>query len=740
MKRHIHVLSTLAVCLLILVIPYYMFRGHMYIGGDDTRLYYHYPFEFLRNIAFSSWNSFSSFGFNNPNQFYVPFLLAWSVLRFIVGNELVLNYLAFSLPLITAFLTMGLLIRALIGEKDGHMSAFAGALIYVLSPITILHQISVFLGIWFFAIAPLIVYFFVRYLRSNAFRYVVYASLTGLVFSVGFIAIPWIAGLILPLCVGCLVFFLLTGSEMRKRLFINTCIYVFFVAATQAFWILPFMMSAFGSQQSFAGTALSSDVAATFASTVGVTASGNVMYPLVNLPQRQLAFDFNWDIKMIFEHFFDRIFLLDAMYVIIFFFGLFEYKKVLRPALRKLYLVLITAYASSLFFLTVNIGPLKYLFLQFGRFPGFSMFRNFYDKFALGYIFLSAIILSLSLYCIARSRRRYAGLAVPVTVLIIFLNAIPIRAIVNAPLWGTDISRETTLPREYTHFLSGVSTIVPPSANVLVLPLNIASYAIIPADDPRHVYVGTSPTKVIDSVNMISGGFSFFGRDSLIIRDFILGRRYDELRGFLAARNIGYVILQKNVPKEVMSSYLFDPEVKAFQDEQLEQNVTGELLLNSSDGNYSLYKTRVSTALFELSGGTVRYTKIHSGRFTVSFDDATESSLLQFRETYHSGWTMYPEQSSAAVTCNERIELKPGVTECRKGISWNMKDELYMLFSAPLAGMLHRENKEFGHEWDVEPGVSEATIYFKPQRYVYIGIFITGLIVALEFIVLKIRR
>lgn len=736
MKKHFYTIISGIISLILLALPYYMFRGQLYIGGDDTRLYYHYPTEFLQQIAFSSWNSFSSFGFNNPNQFYIPFLFMVSFIRTLIHSEMIVNYLAFSLPLVTGFLSMRLLLKSILGDNASDGPAIAGALLYILSPITILHQISVFLGIWFLAILPLMVYYYVQYLKSSNFFHVVKASIIGVLFSVGFIAIPWMIGFILPLIVGGAFLFILGDSGLRRRLLLQTPVYIFFVIAAQSFWVLPFIQSAFGSQQSFAGTALSSDVAATFASTVGVTASGNVLYPLLNLPQRQLAFDFNWDIKYLFEQFYDRILIINIWYGVLFFWSFLLYKRRLSPILKKLYIVGVIAYVFSLFVLTVNIGPLKYLFLQFGRIPGFSMFRNFYDKFALGYIFLSALILSFSLFCIVKGRNKAAGWIVSLTLLIIVINALPIRSIVNAPLWGTAISRETKLPHEYKDFLSRTSAVVTPSSNVLVLPFNIASYAIIPGSDKHYVYVGTSPTKIISSINSISGGFSFFGKDATEIRDLIIQRNYGELRKFLAVHNIGYVMVQKNIPGEVLSSYLFDKEFLPLQDEQLIQNIAGDLLITSSDGNYLLYKTRVPTGLFETDKGTVEYTRIHSGFFYVTIY-ASESAELRFRDSYHDGWDLYP---AGNVSCSKSITAKAGVNECKHDTQWKVIDELQMLFSAPISQELQSQDEEFGNMWKIYPTQTTLKVYFTPQRFFYIGIIMSAFVFAVQLLILAILQ
>src|SRR5690348_3495783 len=92
------------VSIFLLLLPYIIFQNKLFIGGDDTRLFYIFPDQWINSIGFYSWFHFSTFGINNPNQFIIPFLSLIFVLNFIIKSKVVIDYLFFSLPLILGFI------------------------------------------------------------------------------------------------------------------------------------------------------------------------------------------------------------------------------------------------------------------------------------------------------------------------------------------------------------------------------------------------------------------------------------------------------------------------------------------------------------------------------------------------------------------------------------------------------------------------------------------------------------
>jgi hypothetical protein len=149
---------------------------------------------------------------------------------------------------------------------------------------------------------------------------------------------------------------------------------------------------------------LSENTINNFALSVIATAQGTILYPLLNLYPRQIAFDFGWNLKNIYESFYDKTYFINFFYLIIVFLGIFNFKKYMKIWERKIFIVLLIAFSISLYFFTINIGPLLNLFILLGKIPGFVMFRNPLDKFAIGYVLIYSL---LSTYCLVILRRRY---------------------------------------------------------------------------------------------------------------------------------------------------------------------------------------------------------------------------------------------------------------------------------------------------------------------------------------------
>ena len=139
------------------------------------------------------------------------------------------------------------------------------------------------------------------------------------------------------------------------------------------------------------------------------------------------------------------------------------------------------------------------------------MFRNFYDKFSIGYILLFSIIFAFALVILFTRFPRYRNPLVIASLSIIIIFAIPIKQIVNSPLWTTqDIYRTTAIPDEYISFAENAGNIISHSAVAINLPFNLSSYDIIKDQNSNSVYAGRTIFKLFSGVNNLgwSAGIS----------------------------------------------------------------------------------------------------------------------------------------------------------------------------------------------------------------------------------------
>ncbi|SRR5260221_3577323 len=205
-KRFIHkVFSTksiplaIDICFIIFLfaLPYYLFQGRLFLGGDDTRLHYVYSFNFLKDLSFFSWDNISSLPSYLPNHHSLPLLTIFTLLNSLVRIKVAVFYFAFSLPFVLGFVYFEKLIKEFI-PKEWIISLIC-SLIYILSPITVISQMFNFLfSMYLVALIPILAYYYVAYIRrgnkTDIYKVVIYS----IAFSIAFYAIQWIAAVLLP--------------------------------------------------------------------------------------------------------------------------------------------------------------------------------------------------------------------------------------------------------------------------------------------------------------------------------------------------------------------------------------------------------------------------------------------------------------------------------------------------------------------------------------------------------------
>lgn len=740
--------------LLLLALPYYLFAGKLFIGGDDTRLMYSYPFEFLKNFIFFSWTNTSSMGINAANQHLLPFLSIWSVSDLLINNKIILSYLAFSLPLILGFAYFKKFVKELFDLKNSNeVELYIGSLFYVLSPIIIINQLFIFLTtVWLLGFVPIVGYYYLKYLKSSNFLYIYISIIFCIVFSFVSLSIPWISGLMLPALVGIPVLVLLSKKKEILLVLKRTTIFFLLLLLSQSYWLFgffsPFLVQ---DKNSYAIKFTSKVFLDTFTPTVLATAKGYIIYPLLNLFHRQIAFDFGWKLKDIFINFYDTTFIFGLLFILILIIGIINYKKYLGKTNRKIYLFILTSFITSLYFFTVNIGPLKDLFILLRYVPGFVMFRNFYDKFAPGYVFFYSILITISLVMIKKkfaSKSKWFNLVI---LFIIILNFSTVKSTVNAPLWTTsNIYKTINIPKEYLHFMNKVGEKISSTNNILSIPFGAASYTVIKDENSDNAYVGTSPVKIFSGVNDISGDFSFnFSKEIDLIDKIIIDRKYEELNKIIYTHNINYVLVTKNIPNQVLKSYIFSSKTLKKQDTEFLNAITDKKILTSENGNYELYTTKNKNNLLESQN--LYFQKINATKYILYLKNIKDSQELKFNDTFHGDWKLYLQKNPNLKFCTNKIFLINNTTECKSNFSFFDLSELPYLWNKPIFNSSHGMINEFSNIWTVDPSYVKKNfsrdyytinkdgsvniklvLYFKQQLYLYYGLIISFIAVALS--------
>jgi hypothetical protein len=745
----------LITCLLLLILPYYLFAGKLYVGGDDTRLFYAYPFDFLKNYTFFTWINNSSIGINSANQHLLPFLSIWSVLDLLINNKVIISYLAFSLPLILGFIYFNKFVIELFSLKNSHkLEVYLGSLFFLLSPIIIINQMFIFLTtIWLLGVIPAIGYYYIRYIKYSNFVDVYKSLIISIIFAFLILSIPWILGLILPMLAGLTVLIFLSRREEILFVLKRSVVFFSILVSCQAFWLIGFLAPfILRDTNSYAIKFISKDYLDTFTPVVLSTANGFIIYPLLDLFHRQIAFDFSWKLMNDFINLYDKTFFLNLLFVSILGIGIFNYKKYLRKTSRRIYLFILTSFIAALYLFTVNIGPLKDLFLLFGKLPGFLMFRNFYDKFAISYIFLYSILIVISLILI---RKRYPGKKYLISILIILVilvNFSPVKSTVNSPIWTTEnIYKTINMPKEYLNLMSSIEKDIPNSNNILSIPFGIASYTVIKDENSNNAFVGTSPVKIFSGVNDISGNFSFsFSKEQYLLEQEISSRNYKDINKLLYKYNINYVLVTKNVPEEVLRSYVFNPSAIGKQDLEFLRAITDKKILTSDNGNYDLYTTKNRNILFQ--SPNLIFQKINSVKFKLYIKNLKNPQELIFNDTFNADWKFYLQKKPNSSFCDMGGSLKlNNSVQCKSKFSFFSFDELSYLWNNSIFDKSHTVLNEFSNKWVIDPGYVkkfynsdyytvnkdgsvniELILYFKEQLYFYYGLAITFIVFSLS--------
>lgn len=743
------ILINLLVVVLFLILPYYIFEGKLFIGGDDTRLFYVYPLDWIKNISFFSWFNFSSLGSNNPNQFTIPTLIPFALLDILFSNDMFLNYLVFSLVFIAGFLSFQLLISGIIKLENSRMrlAALLGGLFYVCSPIIIASQISSFLySVWLISLLPVLTYLFIRYLNSNNFKYVFFAVIFCLLFSISMFSVPWILGYVLSVIPG-LFIALFLYSRKQVGLFIKK-MFTFFgiIALSQSFWLLPTIMSVLSfDKTSFGSQSISVELGDDFANTVSASATGNVVLPLLNLFHRQIAFDFNWSLKEIFIYFYDKTFLLNIFFVGIFFYLLLNYRKVFNKSENKVFLIILISFITSLFLFTVNVGFLNDLFNLLRYIPGFLMFRNFYDKFNLAYILLYSIVITISLVILNRQIKNKIILVLinAIFLILIVVNFLPTKQLLNSPIWTTkNIYSNAVISDEYLGFMKDVGNEVRLSGNILSIPLNIAGYTLIKGSSENDIFIGRSPIQLFTRVNDFSGDLSFSPQETSDLNKSIKNRDYEEINNFLNTHNINYIFLTKNIPKEIMSSYLFDPLLPSFQDKEFLNALTDKMVVKSYNDNYELYSVKDKSSV--LQSKNIYFQKINPVKYHLYIQNIKNSQDLLFLDSFSDGWKLFLQKNPSNLNCNNSSISVEGIVECGGIREYFSINDLKYSLTRNIFNNSHDIVYDYANYWklNTEEVISnypkdyyvqnsdgslniELVLYFVPQNYFYYGTAIT---------------
>jgi hypothetical protein len=373
------------------------------------------------------------------------------------------------------------------------------------------------------------------------------------------------------------------------------------------------------------------------------------------------------------------------------------------------------------------------------------MFRNFYDKFAPGYVLIYSALITISLVIFARRFPKKRLFLLTAFLLIVVLNFLPVKAIIDSPLWTTkDIYKTISIPNEYLSFMEDIKKDISSTNTILSVPFGSSAYSVIKDDNSNGVYAGVSPVKIFSGVNDISGHLSFnFTPEADIVDGLIVNRNYQEFNKTMFEYNINYVLVTRNIPRELGSSYLYNQDLFDAQDNKFITAITKQKILVSSSGNYVLYSARNANSL--LNSLNIYFQKISQVKYMIYLKNISKNQVLSFIDSYHPGWKLFIQKSPSLSFCKNPVKNSDtGSTECHAIDRLFALSDLSYSIEKPIFDSSHELEYGYANKWTIDANYIksnfdssyyqlnkdgsiniELLLYFVPQNYFYFGIVIS---------------
>lgn len=593
----------LLISIVLFFVPFFWFeKGKIDIGGDSTRFYFVDPYSWLTNIALYFINPLKSLGEELPNFLMVPFLGLLIIIKTIVGGSSYnLNNIFNGFLLSGSFLSMCLISRDLLDYDSDSESALLPSIIsglfFILSPLIIydweralnaIHQIFVY---------PLIFLLLLRYVKTGKIFYILFVPIFTFVFAVNFSigTVPWMFAYF-PFAFLFLFFYsLITKNVPRffKGLIISGILFLFL----NSFDIIPqFFNSINPSGSNFKmifDPATRGDWGIPYFQSIANHV--RLLYNWTNQPQYVITYGFDHMTKTMIKNYGIKFILLFFSYPLTVCLGMIFKNKFLSENGKRFMNALSVFFLITTYFMTANITVLgQNIYRTLFYLPGFSMFRSFYGKFALVYLFFYSIFLAYSLLVIFKLLKPKVKIIVFLFfVAIITLNGWPLLSgqVVNGKLWRSkNVGFASETDPDYFNF-SEVLKNEKINAKVLSLPLADENYQLLQGKS-EGAYFGPSTITILSGKNSFNGvkGFTTFWPQ---VQDLIEKKKYLQLNKLLGFFNIGYAFhnnddyIYENFP-----DYPYNEWLKTlFPDQKSMENFLGELNFEKtySIGRYNLF-------------------------------------------------------------------------------------------------------------------------------------------------------
>ncbi|MFH1855895.1 MAG: hypothetical protein ABH836_01535 [Candidatus Omnitrophota bacterium] len=550
------------ISLILLISPLFWFsKTAIDVGGDDARLYFMVPENYISNFSLYVWNSYNSLSNEYTPWHAFPFVFIPFILKkigLLVGQSQMLLY---GITLMMGFLSAYLFIKELliswkIDEKQKNIGAVAGALIYVFSPIVLMidwqTRMPQLYGIFVY---PLLFYFFLRALNRKRFIYLCYGALLSVTFSTTiYMAVPWFVGFLIgavPLFAG--LFFI----SKEKWLFLKYLLaYSILCLCVNIGWIVILMDMTLFNQTAAATYTKGFDSISEFLHNVQFM---NVLYAFLLLPPKEFYTAIGSIFTKIMPYKYSFMFLGLPFAISV------ALIKVRREERKILLLTLIT-FLILAFCISVNITDLGVGLFAFliKKVFAFAMFKNFQSKFSIAFSFFYAVCLGTALVIVFSQKWK---LLVKSAVLLIILLpfCISARTLLSGRLVGASpgsaFHEELCAELPQNHFAAVDMLKKDKDINrVLIFPMARYLFMVVKCDNQSY-YVGMPYIKILSGKECFEGILSFrntnYTKTQDIVYNLLDADDYPDFLKVLWFFNIKYVYLYEKTAPESAQLFLF---------------------------------------------------------------------------------------------------------------------------------------------------------------------------------------
>ena len=695
--RHPHMI----VGLVLFLIPN-LFWGKLYdVGGDDSQLYYIFPWEFITQFAHNIVvdNTLGLKSLYVSQAYFIPFFSVIAGIKYILPFIHIQHFFQ-GLNLFFAFIFF-YKFMLLVTAKEKPASTVIQLIVsvgYVLSQFLLktvyAHQL---LSMYLVSVFPAFLYYFVLSLEKKNSKYIFVAAIIYSIFSTGMNTFPWFLGSLIT----CIPFFIYLFIRYKMRVVTHGALLALTLVGLNLYWLIhqlyPILSGSKGS--------LNGSVNQNF-----LQETANLVWSLsrLNSPLNELfsTVRSSWTE---FTSFSPQYLANGFFFFIILLAGILMDKNDRR---RILYVVMFISLLLSFFLLAPNFGSWSvwlFIFLT-KQIPLFSIFRNMFDKFSMGVAFNYALLLGISLLILADHPiiKKYMKVVLGTIIVLILSNALRfIIPIYDDVRYSTRISGH--LNTDYLDLVSYIRS-MNTTSRFLWLPMNLANYVYIHDTDSGHYYFGPSPLLLLsgatDYTGVLSFGTAFDHSIAYQLQKNLADKNYDVIGKLYQENNVGYIILVTETLSATRKKYLFDLDLFEKQNDEFTDAIVGEKIKDFGD-RYSLYtinsnyggqKIFISDTKESLttSDVTLSFRKKNSSTFDIELPNFQGVKYLVFKETYNSGWKLFDttvpsgnalERTNYEVRSNANIFEVNGATDSNKKITLFFVPERYSVIGEVLSIM-----------------------------------------------------